>query len=407
MWALAGMGVKAVIAPYFGDIFYNNCFQNGLLPVTLPIEDVEQLADEMRASPGNARVTVDLENCQVVSPTGRVIPFKVDARRQHAMLNGLDDIAQTMSHKDEIAAWQAPTRPPGRGCGCERLKPLHVFAALLIVAMWGLNFTVIRFGLDEFAPFTFVDLALPAGRAAGPVRPKPAISWGTLAGIGGFMFGGQFVFLFFAMQAGLPPGLTSVLVQLQGPLTVVLAALFLREHATRGQWLGLAVATVGVVLIARSVEGSASLFAIGLALLSALTWATGNLFFRSARGVSMFAVTAWACVLPPMPLALAALILEGPDQLLAPILAPTWKGWFALLYTVVPVMWLGYLIWGTLLRTYPAAKVGPISLLVPCVALGFAAWLVGEPIGGLRLFGVVVVLGGVAMGLFASVRRLR
>ena len=59
------------------------------------------------------------------------------------------------------------------------------------------------------------------------------------------------------MQAGLPPGLTSVLVQLQGPLTVVLAALFLREHATRGQWLGLAVATVGVVLIARSVEGSA------------------------------------------------------------------------------------------------------------------------------------------------------
>ena len=84
------------------------------------------------------------------------------------------------------------------------------------------------------------------------------------------MFGGQFVFLFFAMQAGLPPGLTSVLVQLQGPLTVVLAALFLREHATPGQWLGLAVATVGVVLIARSVAGTATVFAIGLALLSAL-----------------------------------------------------------------------------------------------------------------------------------------
>ena len=76
------------------------------------------------------------------------------------------------------------------------------------------------------------------------------------------MFGGQFVFLFFAMQAGLPPGLTSVLVQLQGPLTVVLAALFLREHATRGQWLGLAVAGVGVVLIARSVEGSVGVFAV-------------------------------------------------------------------------------------------------------------------------------------------------
>jgi 3-isopropylmalate/(R)-2-methylmalate dehydratase small subunit len=106
VWALAGMGVKAVIAPSYGDIFYSNCFQNGILPVALPIEEVQALADEMRGSPGNARVTVDLENCTVVSPTGRVIPFQIDARRQHALLNGLDDIAQTMTHKDEIAAWQ-------------------------------------------------------------------------------------------------------------------------------------------------------------------------------------------------------------------------------------------------------------------------------------------------------------
>jgi O-acetylserine/cysteine efflux transporter len=274
--------------------------------------------------------------------------------------------------------------------------------------MWGLNFTVIRFGLDEFSPFAFatwrfVLCALPVLFVARPSN----ISWATLAGIGSFMFGGQFVFLFFAMQAGLPPGLTSVLVQLQGPLTVVLAALFLREHATRAQWLGLAAAAVGVLLISRSVEGTASVLAVGLALLSALTWATGNLFFRSARGASMFAVTVWASVLPPIPLALASLVLEGPGALLAPILAPTWRGWFVLFYTVVPVMWLGYLIWGTLLRTYPAAKVGPISLLVPCVALLFASFLVDEPIGGFRLLGVVIVLGGVAIGMFASGRRLR
>ena len=106
VWALSGMGVKTVIAPSYGDIFYNNCFQNGVLPVALPLHEVQALADEMRASPGNARITVDLESCTVVSPTGRVIPFQIDARRQHALLNGLDDIAQTMTHKDEIAAWQ-------------------------------------------------------------------------------------------------------------------------------------------------------------------------------------------------------------------------------------------------------------------------------------------------------------
>jgi 3-isopropylmalate/(R)-2-methylmalate dehydratase small subunit len=106
VWALKGMGIKAVIAPYYGDIFNNNCYQNGILPVVLPIEDIEQLAEEMKASPGNARVTVDLETCTVVSPTGRTIPFKVDARRQHALLNGLDDIAQTMSNQEKIEAWQ-------------------------------------------------------------------------------------------------------------------------------------------------------------------------------------------------------------------------------------------------------------------------------------------------------------
>jgi O-acetylserine/cysteine efflux transporter len=287
------------------------------------------------------------------------------------------------------------------------VAPLHTAAALVIVAVWGLNFTAIRFGLDEFTPFAFATWRFLLGALPVLFVPKPAVSWGVLAGIGGFMFTGQFIFLFFAMQAGLPPGLTSVLVQLQGPLTVVLAALFLREHATRGQWAGLAVATAGVVVIAQTVDDTASVLAIGLALLSALTWATGNLFFRTARGVSMFAVTVWASVLPPIPLALASILIEGPGPILTPILAPTWRGWLVLFYTVVPVMWLGYLIWGTLLRTYPAAKVGPISLLVPCAALLFASLLVDEPVGGLRLLGVAVVLGGVAIGVFASGRRLR
>ena len=287
------------------------------------------------------------------------------------------------------------------------MKPLHALGALLIVAMWGLNFTVIRFGLDEFPPFTFAAWRFALVGLPVLFIPRPKLSWGLLAGIGSFMFGGQFVFLFFAMQAGLPPGLTSVLVQLQGPLTVVLAALFLHEHATRGQWLGLAIAGVGVVVIARSVEGSVGVLAVLLALMSALTWAAGNLFFRAARGVSLFAVTAWSSVLPIVPLTAAALVLDGPTALLTPILAPTWKGWFVLFYTVAPVMWLGYMIWGTLLRTYPAAKVGPISLLVPCTALMFSSFLVDEPIGGLRLFGIVVVLAGVAIGLFASARRMR
>ena len=136
------------------------------------------------------------------------------------------------------------------------MRPLHIAASLLIAATWGLNFTVIRFGLDEFTPLAFAGWRFVLGALPVLVLPRPAISWKALAGTGIFLFAGQFVFLFLAMEAGLPPGLSSVLVQLQGPLTVVLAALFLRERATPGQWAGLAVALIGVIVIGRSVEGS-------------------------------------------------------------------------------------------------------------------------------------------------------
>jgi len=287
------------------------------------------------------------------------------------------------------------------------LKPVHIALSLLIAATWGLNFTVIRFGLDEFTPFSFAAFRFILGALPVLFIPKPAASWKALAGMGLFLFAGQFVFLFFAMQAGLPPGLSSVLVQLQGPLTLVLAALFLKERATAAQWGGLAVAMVGVVLIAHSVEGSAPIFAVAIALLSALSWATGNLFLRETRGASVFAVTVWASLIPPIPLLLAGFATDGVTATLAPILAPTWRGSLVLFYTVVPVMWLGYWIWGTLLRTYPAAKAGPVSLLVPCCALMFSSLLTGETIGGLRLLAVAIVLGGVALGIFASARRIR
>jgi 3-isopropylmalate/(R)-2-methylmalate dehydratase small subunit len=107
VWALMGMGVRCVIAPSFGDIFFSNCFQNGLLPVRLPIEVVRRIAEETEASPGNARTTVDLERQVVITPSGEAIPFTVDQRKREAMLHGLDDIALTLKHADAIAAWKA------------------------------------------------------------------------------------------------------------------------------------------------------------------------------------------------------------------------------------------------------------------------------------------------------------
>jgi 3-isopropylmalate/(R)-2-methylmalate dehydratase small subunit len=99
--------VRCVIAPSFGDIFFANCFQNGLLPVRLPIAAIRRIAEETEAAPGNARTTVDLERQVVVTPRGEEIPFAVDARKRQALLEGLDDIALTLRQREAIEAWRA------------------------------------------------------------------------------------------------------------------------------------------------------------------------------------------------------------------------------------------------------------------------------------------------------------
>ena len=108
-WALLDFGIRCVIAPDFADIFHNNCFKNGILPVRLPREVCEKLMDDARLG-ANARLTADLERQVVVRPNGEEIPFEVDAFRRHLLLNGLDDIGQTLQHAPAIDAFEARRR---------------------------------------------------------------------------------------------------------------------------------------------------------------------------------------------------------------------------------------------------------------------------------------------------------
>ena len=105
-WALLDFGIRCVIAPDFADIFNNNCFKNGVLPVRLPREVCEQLMEDARLG-GNARITVDLEREVVVRPSGEEIPFRIDPLRRHLLLNGLDDIGQTLQHAPRIDSFEA------------------------------------------------------------------------------------------------------------------------------------------------------------------------------------------------------------------------------------------------------------------------------------------------------------
>ena len=108
-WALADYGFRSIIAPSFADIFYNNCFKNGLLPVVLPADVVDALFRECFAREGY-RLAVDLDVQAVTTPAGQSFRFDVDAGRRHRLLNGLDDIGITLLHADEIRSYEARRR---------------------------------------------------------------------------------------------------------------------------------------------------------------------------------------------------------------------------------------------------------------------------------------------------------
>ena len=105
-WAIEQYGFRALIAPSYADIFFNNCFKNGILPIVLPEAEVAKLFDEVAAFPGY-QLTIDLERQVVVRPQGEEIPFEVQAFRKHCLQGGFDDIGLTLHHKDKIAAFEA------------------------------------------------------------------------------------------------------------------------------------------------------------------------------------------------------------------------------------------------------------------------------------------------------------
>jgi len=105
-WAIEQYGFRALIAPSFADIFFNNCFKNGLLPIVLPEPVVATLFDEVAAFPGY-ELTIDLERQRVLKPQGEEIAFEVQPFRKYCLLNGFDDIGLTLRHKDKIAAFEA------------------------------------------------------------------------------------------------------------------------------------------------------------------------------------------------------------------------------------------------------------------------------------------------------------
>jgi O-acetylserine/cysteine efflux transporter len=283
------------------------------------------------------------------------------------------------------------------------VRPRDQLRALLVAVVWGLNFPATAIALEHFPPILMVALrftlvAVPA--LALVPRPEVPLRWLLGVGLGIGLL--QFAFLYLGMAVGMPSGLASLVLQASAPFTVLLAGLWLRERLTRRQALGIAVAVLGLAVIAVHRAQVAALLPVVLTLCGALGWAFGNVCSRQARAPKPFHLTLWMSVVPPVPMLVLSLLVEGPQRvgaaLRTSLTLAALPSVLGLLYIVAVATLLGYGLWNSLLARYPSSVVAPFSMLVPVVGV-LSSWLFfGQLIDLTEMVAGTAVVAGVLLG---------
>jgi O-acetylserine/cysteine efflux transporter len=317
----------------------------------------------------------------------------------------------------------------------ELMKPRDLALAVAVAAIWGVNFVVIDVGLAHFPPLLFSALrfavaAFPAVLFAGPPPTRTGTGGPTRPGTGrqaGTSTGGpasagstgtlrwrwviavalalgvtKFSLLFAGMAAGMPAGLSSLVLQSQAIFTMAFAAALLGERPARAQIGGLAIAAAGIAIVATRVGAGLPPTAFVLVIGAAVAWGVSNVATRKAAPADMLRFMVWVSVVAALPLAVLSLLFEGPARDLAALRATDLEAVGALLFVALVSTLAGFGAWGFLIRRYGATTVAPFSLLVPVFGIGSAALLLGENVHVTDLVGGALVVGGV---LLPTVRR--
>lgn len=281
----------------------------------------------------------------------------------------------------------------------------HILLALLVAAIWGIAFSVIRLGLDVVPPLLLTELrfffaAVPLLFFLRPPQAPFRITLGYGLVQGGVMFG----LIFYAIAIGMPAGLASLVVQTQVFFTVALAMVFDGERPKRHNYIAAAIAALGILVIAfAKAEGQdVPLLPLGLTLLAALAWGVANIISRRARSADPVSFIVWSSLAAPPFLFLASAWLE-PGAIVGLVDMSTDEVWTVLWVTVFlafPTTVLAFAIWVWLLRIYDAAVVLPYALLIPIFGFGGAAIFLGETWSLAIGFGALLVLIGLAVNIY-------
>jgi O-acetylserine/cysteine efflux transporter len=271
------------------------------------------------------------------------------------------------------------------------VSPRHLALAVGLAAVWGFNFVVMQVGLRYFPPLLYAGIrftmaAFPALLLAG----RPGVAWRWVAGVAATIGVGQFGLLLVGMRAGMPAGLTSLVLQMQALFTVLFAVTLLKERLNVRRVLGLAVAFCGLALVAFDFGMSGPVGAFALCVAAAAAWGLGNVVQRKAAPPDSLRFMVWVSAFSAPPLLLLSLLVEGVPSLYAPA-----EGWLSLVYVAFVSTLGGFGVWGWLLRRYDASTVAPYTLLVPVFGMSSAALVTGEPLSWPKLLAAALIVSGV------------
>ena len=287
-----------------------------------------------------------------------------------------------------------------------RLPGRHALLAFAVVGIWGTNFVVIKQALGTLPPLTLTALRfLLAFLPAALFIPRPQVPWRTLAVYGLAIGVGQFGLLYYAMKSDITPGLAALVVQSQVFMTIGLAMAVAGERLTRVQMAALALAAGGLALIALHVDAATTPLGLALVLGAALCWAAGNFVSQRVGKVPVLGFMVWSSLFAVPPLFLLAWLVDGPPAVGRGLRDAGWGTWAAVGWQAWGNTLFGYGAWAWLLARYPAATVTPWALLVPVFGIGASAAMLGEPLPAWKLGAAALVIGGLALNLWAGRRR--
>lgn len=279
-----------------------------------------------------------------------------------------------------------------------RMTPKHIALALTVAAVWGANFVVIDVGLADFPPLLFSALrfllaAFPAVLFVG----RPQVRWRWILIVGVVLGVCKFSLLFIGMKAGMPSGLSSLVLQVQAVFTVTFAAVLLKERPRRQQLAGLSVAVFGIVIVGLDSRSYAPLSAFLLIIAAGVCWGLANVATRKASPPDMLRFMVWVSVVPPIPLLLLSGIFEGVHQDLTALRELSASGIASTVYVAYAATLFGYGAWGFLIRTYGTGAVAPYSLAIPVFGLATAAVFQGERLDLVTGLASLLVLAGISV----------